>query len=182
MRKLNRQLWPVHAVDPRPGRRAYRGDHGADGAGDRSRQTHRRPTRRARGSIASAAFRTSRSRSWRGCCRSGSTCCEPRTFTRVCDFHLDGDALRICGASRPEDITRAKKLLEAGVEPGREFCEHWLGLREGLSERQRREGKSPNARHSRPIWRSPCCRRLQAEADKSAVEAENQRGAKVAVP
>ncbi|WGF91086.1 hypothetical protein [Marinivivus vitaminiproducens] len=48
-------------------------------------------------------------------------------FTRVADITLDGDALRICGASRDADITRARALLADGVSPGKEFLAKWLG-------------------------------------------------------
>lgn len=47
-------------------------------------------------------------------------------FTRVADITLDGDALRICGASRDADIQRARALLTTGVTPGKEFTEQWL--------------------------------------------------------
>jgi len=47
-------------------------------------------------------------------------------YTRVADITLEGAALRICGAGRDPDIERARRLLEAGVPPGRAFTERWL--------------------------------------------------------
>jgi type IV secretion system protein VirB4 len=47
-------------------------------------------------------------------------------LTRLVSFRLDGDALRLCGASSPADIARARAMLAEGVRPGGEFCRAWL--------------------------------------------------------
>ena len=47
-------------------------------------------------------------------------------LTRLVSFRLDGDALRLCGASSPADIARARAMLAEGVRPGEEFCRAWL--------------------------------------------------------
>jgi type IV secretory pathway VirB4 component len=47
-------------------------------------------------------------------------------FARVGEMTLDGDALRICGASREADVARARRLLAENVAPGREFLGRWL--------------------------------------------------------
>ena len=47
-------------------------------------------------------------------------------FTRCAEIALEGDALRICGASKDADIRRARALIADGVEPGRSFLERWL--------------------------------------------------------
>ena len=47
-------------------------------------------------------------------------------LTRLVSFRLDGDALRLCGASSPGDIARARAMLAEGVRPGEEFTRLWL--------------------------------------------------------
>jgi type IV secretion system protein VirB4 len=47
-------------------------------------------------------------------------------LTRLVSFRLDGEALRLCGASSPGDIARAKAMLDEGVRPGEEFTQLWL--------------------------------------------------------
>ena len=47
-------------------------------------------------------------------------------LTRLVSFRLEGDALRLCGASSPGDIARAKAMLAEGVRPGEEFTRLWL--------------------------------------------------------
>jgi type IV secretion system protein VirB4 len=49
-------------------------------------------------------------------------------LTRLVGLRLEGDALRLCGASSPGDIARAKAMLAEGVRPGEEFTRLWLEM------------------------------------------------------
>ena len=52
-------------------------------------------------------------------------------LTRLVSLRLEGDALRLCGASSPGDIARAKAMLDEGVRPGEGFTpgRGWRGRR-----------------------------------------------------
>jgi type IV secretion system protein TrbE len=47
-------------------------------------------------------------------------------LTRLVSLRLEGDALRLCGASSPADLARAQALLGRGVRPGEGFTRAWL--------------------------------------------------------
>ena len=47
-------------------------------------------------------------------------------LTRLVSLRLEDDALRLCGASSPGDITRAKAMLAEGLKPGAAFTKAWL--------------------------------------------------------
>jgi hypothetical protein len=59
-------------------------------------------------------------------CPKGEYLLSTPLFTRCAEIALEGDALRICGASKDTDIRRARALIADGVEPGRSFLESWL--------------------------------------------------------
>ena len=96
-------------------------------------------------------------------------------LTRLVSFRLEGDALRLCGASSPGDIARAKAMLAEGVRPGEEFSRRgwrettaeWLAERAcpACTRRSRRRGDhSP----TRPPTSSAACSRATTGAAASA--------------
>lgn len=52
-------------------------------------------------------------------------------LTRLLTLRLEDEAKRICGASSAEDRARGKALLAAGVKPGPDYLEAWLGPDQG---------------------------------------------------
>jgi len=52
-------------------------------------------------------------------------------LTRLLTIRLEDEAKRICGASGAADRARARAMLAAGIKPGPEFLEAWLGEDKG---------------------------------------------------
>ena len=95
-------------------------------------------------------------------------------LTRLVSLRLEGDALRLCGASSPGDIARAKAMLDEGVRPGEEFTRLWLErtTAEWLAERgvpePARGGVGWRPFPTRPPTSSGACSRATTGAAASA--------------